>query len=199
MPFKICRVCGKQVREVDRQCWNCRSLDFEDSPTPGASSFADGTERPAQGVGASAPSNAPPKQQVRPFHFLMAALLLALAYVFVNSWNTPSTGARPVGLRSAGSEASSGGCKEFNPARKGWLQDHDQRGEVALWSNPAQPQGNIIKSVVSFGVLPRGESMITDVSRACAIDGVFYYYVQFDDLHAGWVDVDYLNWTKPTR
>lgn len=101
---------------------------------------------------------------------------------------------------AAGASRSGDDCKEFSPARKGWLQDHDLRGEVALWSNPAQPPGNSIKAVVSFGALPHGESMITDVTRQCAMpDGIFYYYVQFDDSHAGWVDVDYLNWTRPRR
>ena len=90
-------------------------------------------------------------------------------------------------------------CTDFiSPARKGWLEDHDRRGEVALWSNPAQPVDNSIKAVVSFGVLPRGESMITDVTRQCAMpDGILYYHIQFDDSRAGWVDVDYLYWKKP--
>jgi hypothetical protein len=91
-------------------------------------------------------------------------------------------------------------CTDFSPARKGWLQDHDLRGEVALWSNPAQPTGNSIKAVVSFGALPRGESMITDVTRECAMpDGILYYYIQFDDSRAGWVDVNYLYWKRPQR
>jgi hypothetical protein len=91
-------------------------------------------------------------------------------------------------------------CEDFSPARKGWLQDHDRRGEVALWSNPAQPPGSTINAVVQFGVLPPGESMITDVTRQCFMpDSVVYYYVQFDDTRAGWVDVDYLHWKKPQQ
>ena len=29
MAFKVCSSCGKQVREIDSHCWNCKSLDFQ--------------------------------------------------------------------------------------------------------------------------------------------------------------------------
>jgi hypothetical protein len=93
-------------------------------------------------------------------------------------------------------------CTDFSPARMGWLLDHDRRGEVALWTNPAQPfvGGNTISSVVSFEGLPLGESMITEVTRECSMgDGILYYYVPFEAGHAGWVDVDYLHWKKVRR
>lgn len=92
-------------------------------------------------------------------------------------------------------------CTDFSPARQGWLLDHDLRGEVALWSRADQAfsEGNTIAAVVTFAGLPRGESMITNVTRQCYMpNGIAYYYVQFDADHAGWVDVDYLHWRKPT-
>jgi hypothetical protein len=57
--------------------------------------------------------------------------------------------------------------RDFSPARRCWLLDHDRRGEVTLWQRAAQPfaGGNGIGSVVRFEGLPLGESVITNVAR----------------------------------
>lgn len=75
--------------------------------------------------------------------------------------------------------------------------DSDFRGAVVLRDSAAQPPIASTKATVSFGDLPRGESIITEVTRQCFMpDGILYYYVKFDESREGWVDVDYLSWEK---
>jgi hypothetical protein len=35
MAFKVCSSCGKQVREIDSHCWNCKSMEFQTARTVG--------------------------------------------------------------------------------------------------------------------------------------------------------------------
>ena len=92
-------------------------------------------------------------------------------------------------------------CKTFNPVRTGWLQDHDQRGEIALWRKAAQPfqNGNTIAATVPLYAsgLPAGSSIIVEAFQECYVDFVLYYYVDAGEGRRGWVDVDYFYWSRP--
>ena len=97
------------------------------------------------------------------------------------------------GSTSAGSLRTAD-CKGYGQGRDGWLVDHDERGEVALWAKPAQRSaGNQISATVE--VIGR---MITTVTEECYMpDGILYYHILFDESRSGWVDVEYLSWKRP--
>ncbi|MEO7953027.1 MAG: zinc-ribbon domain-containing protein [Polaromonas sp.] len=83
-------------------------------------------------------------------------------------------------------------------SKEGWLVDHDRRGEVALRQEAGAPSAsNPIVSTVTWPEVVRGKPMITTVRGECAVNGILYYLVAFDENRNGWVDVDYLHWKRP--
>jgi hypothetical protein len=89
-------------------------------------------------------------------------------------------------------------CTDFDPPKKGWLQDYDRSGEVSLRGEPAPPPGIEVRAVVSFASLPRGDSMPAIVIRQCRKpDGILYYFVLLEDTSSGWVDEHYFYFDKP--
>ena len=207
MALQPCRECGAQVSTEAVACPNCGIGE----PTRGA------------GVGQfKGPVNRyrtkgvrPPKKKVNwsigllPVTvgvLLLEALVVGLILIWNASTPTNSTESTSTPRTSTPStsnptpSASTGSCAEFSPPRQGWLLDYDRVNEVRLWSAAAQPPGNSVRTIVSLGGpgLSPGESYITDVTRQCSMpDGIFYYYVQWDDAQSGWVDVSYLYWGKP--
>lgn len=153
----------------------------------------------------------PPKKWYQTWKGFILILFILLIFVRVfkvgpthQSTNTSVTSKDVTHQSPKADVAPSSGnsnCKTYNPAQSGWLLDFDRRGEVALWEKPAPPfqAGNKIAAVIAYPNMPLGESMITDVTEECLVDGILYYHIRFDDTREGWVDVAYLHWKKIRR
>lgn len=136
-----------------------------------------------------------------------AIVLIVLLFVvgkYVDSYLRSDTPSPPVASPprpSSSASSASGNCETYTSVRQGWLLDNDRRGEIALWERPAPPfrDGNKIAAVIAFENVPRGESVITDVTEQCLVGGILYYHIRFDERRKGWVDVDYLHWKKVRR
>ena len=103
-----------------------------------------------------------------------------------------------LGSRCSGGEAN---CRAYDAPRDGWLLDYEQRGEVVLWSEPAQAfqDGNAVTATISYGDEggePVGGSIAVMVLEECTLNGILYHRVDLGELGTGWVDAIYVLWEK---
>jgi len=103
-----------------------------------------------------------------------------------------------LGSRCTGGEAN---CRTYDAPRDGWLLDYEQRGEVALWSEPTQTfqDGNETTATVPYGDEggePVGGSIAVTVLEECTVNGILYHRVDVGELGTGWVDAVYILWEK---
>ena len=102
-----------------------------------------------------------------------------------------------LGSRCTGGEAN---CRAYDAPRDGWLLDYDQRGEVALSSEPGpvSQEGNEIVATIEYGAggEPVGGSINVAVLEECTVNGILYHRVDVAELGVGWVNAIYILWEK---
>jgi hypothetical protein len=102
-----------------------------------------------------------------------------------------------LGSRCTGGQAD---CRAYDAPRDGWLLDHDQRGEVTLWSEPGQAleEGNEATATVEYGEggEPVGGSIAVTVLEECTVNGILYHRVDVGELGTGWVDAVHILWER---
>ena len=103
-----------------------------------------------------------------------------------------------LGSRCTGGEAN---CRTYDAPRDGWLLDHEQQGEVTLWSEPAPAfqEGNETTATISYGNEggePVGGSIAVVVLEECTVNGILYHRVDVGELGTGWVDAVHVLWEK---